>query len=132
MLRSDLSDDSDSHIVVEGDITIEGANNRDSKNRSLTFKNNAPFISYISKINSVLIENAEGLNAVMPIYNLIEYSKNYTKRSGSLWSYYRDEPNNPPINFVTNLPTVEYDADPVTNSAPFKYKSSIIEKNTKQ
>ena len=50
------------------------------KNRSLAFKNNAQFISCISKINVVLIENAGDLDIVMPMYNLVEYSKNYKKQ----------------------------------------------------
>ena len=61
------------------------------KNKPLAFKNNAPFISWISKINGVLIENSEDLDTVMPMYNLLEYSKNYSKTSGSLWNYCRDE-----------------------------------------
>ena len=70
MLRSDLCDFSDTYIFVKGDITVEGANIRDKTNRSLAFKNIAPFISSISKINGVLIENAEDLDIVMPMYNL--------------------------------------------------------------
>ena len=53
----------------------------------------APFVSCISKINNTLIDNAEDLDIVMPMYNLIEYSKNYSKTTGSFWNYYRDEPN---------------------------------------
>ena len=112
-----LCDYSDAYIVVEGTITVKGDSKRDIKTRSLVFKNNAPFISCISKINNALTENAEDLNVVMPMYNLIEYSKNYRKATGSLWNYYRDEPNNPPNN--------NYNADPITNSASFKYKNSI-------
>ena len=59
MLQSDLCDYSDAYIAVKGKITITGANNRDRKNRSLAFKNHAPFISCISKINKVLIDNTE-------------------------------------------------------------------------
>ena len=59
----------------------------------LVFKNNAPFINCISKINGVKIDNAEDVDIVMPMYNLLEYSKNYRKTAGSLWNYYRDEPN---------------------------------------
>ena len=50
-------------------------------------------LKIILKINSTLIDNAEYLDIVMPMYNLIEYSKNYSKTTGSLWNYYRDEPN---------------------------------------
>ena len=57
----------------------------------LAFKNNAPFKSFISKTNSTLINNAEDLDIVMPMYNLLEYSQNYSMTSGSLWNYYRDK-----------------------------------------
>ena len=63
--------------------------------KATTFKNNAPFINCILKINGVKIDNAEDLDVVMPMYNLLEYSKNYRKTTGSLWNYYRDEPSNP-------------------------------------
>ena len=88
MLRSDLCNFSDAHIVVKGDITLTKAANRDFidvRNRFLAFKNNAPFTNYISRINNVLIDNAEDLDVVMPMYNLLEYSKNYRKTLGS-WS----------------------------------------------
>ena len=84
MLQSDLCDYNNTYLVVKGTIFIEARNNRDIKNRSLAFKSNAPFISCISKINNSLIENAEELDIVMPMYNLIEYSKNYRKTTGSL------------------------------------------------
>ena len=95
MLRSDLCDYKGAYIVVKGIITVSataGANNdRDKKNRPSAFKNTAPFISCISKINDTLAENAEDLDILMPIYNLLDYSKNYSKTSGSLWNYYKDE-----------------------------------------
>ena len=80
MLRSDLQDYSDAQIVVKGDITLaEDANINfvDVRNRFLAFKNNASFTNCISKINNVLIDNAEDLDVVMPMYNLLQYSKNY-------------------------------------------------------
>ena len=58
----------------------------------VAFKNHAPFINCISKNNGVKVHNAEALDVVMPMYNLLEYSKNYRKITGSLWNYYRDEP----------------------------------------
>ena len=61
MLRSDLCDYNDAYIVVKGDITAEGAQNRDKYNRNLVLKSIAPFISCISKINGALIDNAEDL-----------------------------------------------------------------------
>ena len=108
MLRSDLCDFSDSYIVVEGTITVTNPDGA-KRNKSVAFKNNAPFINCISKINGVQIDNAEDLDVVMPMYNLLEYSKNYRKTTGSLWNYYRDEPSNPLS----------------SNSESFKYKTSI-------
>ena len=110
---------------MKGDIIVTKAIGRrfiDTRNRFLVSKNNAPFTNCISKINDVLIDNSEDLDIVMPMYNLLEYSKNYRKTTGSLWNYYRDEPNNPPLN--------NYNADPITNSESFKYKSSITGKTS--
>ena len=95
MLRSDLCYFNDAYIVVKGDITLEGDNDVNKRNKNLAFKNNAPLINCISKINGVKIDNAEDLDVVMPMYNLLEYSKNYRKKAGSLWNYYRNEPSNP-------------------------------------
>ena len=64
----------------------------------------------------------------MPMYDLLEYSKNYRKTTGSLWNYYRDAPNNPPLD--DDPPTINYNADPITYSESFKYKSSITEKTS--
>ena len=78
MLRSDLCDYSDTYILVKGKITVAKGFNNDANNnaydKKLSLKNNAPFISCISKINGELIENAEDLDIVMPMYNLLEYS----------------------------------------------------------
>ena len=124
MLRSDLCDFSGAYIVVKGDITLIKAANRDFidvRNRFFGFRNNVPFTS-ISKINNVLIDNAEDLDILMPMYNLLESSNNYSKATGSLWNYYKDEPNNPPRN--------NYNAAPITNSASFKYKASTTGKTS--
>ena len=98
MLRSHLCDYSDAYILVKGTIMVtalganKGANNiRDKTNRPLILKNNAPFASCITRINGELIEDADDLDIVMPMYNLLEYSKNYRKTIGSLYNYYRDE-----------------------------------------
>ena len=91
VLRSDLCDFSDAYIFVKGTIAATDPNNA-RRNKAVAFKNNAPFINCISQINDVQIENAEDLDVVMPMYDLLEYSKNYKKTSGSLWNYYRDEP----------------------------------------
>ena len=108
MLRWDLWDFSDAYIVVKGDIAVTEPNNAKG-NKSIAFKNNAPFINCISKINGVQIDNAEDSYVVMPMYNLLEYSKNYRKTTGSLLNYYRDESSNPLS----------------SNSESFKNKTSI-------
>ena len=81
MLISDLCDFSDVFIVVKGDITVTEPDTAKT-NKSAAFKNNAPFVNCISKINGVQIDNAEGLDVVM--YNLLKYGKNYRKKTGSL------------------------------------------------
>ena len=99
MLKSSLCDYSDAYILVKGTITITGAGadaaagQADERDKSLAFKNCAPFTNYISKINNAQVDNAKDINIVMPMYNLIEYSDNYAKTTGSLWQYFRDEPN---------------------------------------
>ena len=100
MLRSNLSDYADSYILVKGTITIIGVGNDaaarqvDERNKGVTFKNCAPFTKCISRINNTDIHNAHDIDIVMPMHNLIEYSDNYSKTSGSLWQYYKDDPNN--------------------------------------
>ena len=114
MLRSDLCGFSD----VKGKVTVADPNNN-ACDKKLAFKNNAPFVSCISKINNTIIDNAEDLDVVMPIYNLIEYSKNYSKTTGQFWNYYRDEPNSG----VNN--NINYS---IKDSKSFNYKTSITGK----
>ena len=122
MLRSDLCDYADAYILVNGTITVTaaaGANNvRDKKNRKLILKNNAPFVSCITRINGEIIVDADDLDIVMPMYNLLEYSKNYRKTIGSLYNYYRDE--------ITNDNNNNFANRNVVNSNTFKYKNKII------
>ena len=142
MLRSDLCDYSDAYIVVKGTTTVDKktfttddfeapdntaanvtatntANNNAFGEKKLVFKNNTPFINCISKINSVKIDNAEDLDVVMPMYHLLEYSKNYKKTTGSLWNYYRDEPNSSTDN--NNI------THSILNSESFDYKANFME-----
>ena len=85
----------------------------------MVFKNKAPFINCISKINGVKTDNAEDLDVVMPMYNLLEYSKNYRKTTGSLWNYYRAEPNSgTDANNITHS---------ILNSESFDYKANFLE-----
>ena len=79
MLRSNLCYYSDAYTLVKGTITVAGNNLRDRQNRPVILKNNAPFVSYITRINGELIEDADDLDIVMPMYNLLEYSKTIEK-----------------------------------------------------
>ena len=125
MLRSNFCDYSDTYILVKDTITVTapGVNNnanniRDKRNRPLILKNNAPFVSCITRINGELIEHADDLDIVMPIHNLLEYSKNYRKTIGSLYNYYRDElSDDADDNNFANINVV--------NSEAFKYKNKI-------
>ena len=126
MLRSNLCDYSDAYILVKGTITVtapgvkNNANNiRDKRNRPVILKNNAPFLSCITRINGELIEDADDLDIVMSMYNLLEYSKNYRKTIGSLYNYYRDE-------LSDDADDNNFDNIKVVNSNTFKYKNKII------
>ena len=117
MLRSNLCDYADSYILAKGTITITSAGDNDAARRAnerdkgVTFKNCAPFTKCIRRINDTGIDNAQDIDIVMPMYNLIEYSHNYSKTSGSIWQYCKDVPNN-------NL----------ANSESFKFKVEITGK----
>ena len=97
MLRFSLCDYSDAYILVKGNITVNNtaagtAAAANDTNKKVIFKNCAPFTNCISKINNTDIDNAKYIDIIMPMYNLIEYSNNYLKKSGSLWQYYKDIP----------------------------------------
>ena len=117
MLRSNLCDCADSYILVKGTITITGAGvdadarQADERDKGVTFKNCAPITKCISRINNIDKDNAHDIDIVMAMYNLIEYSDNYSKTSGSLWQYYKDDPK-----------------DNLTDSESFKSKVKITGK----
>ena len=124
MFRSNLCDYSDAYILVKGTITVtapgvkNNANNtRDERNRPVILKNNAPFVSCITRINGELIEDADDVDIVMSMYNLLEYSKNYRKTIGLLYNYYRDELSDDANDNFANRNVV--------NSEAFKYKHKI-------
>ena len=93
MLISGLCDYNDAYayVVSKGRINVRATANTDMEQKDIAFGNNAPFRSSITKINITLIDNAEDLGIVMPMYNLLEYSQNYSMTSGILWNFYRDE-----------------------------------------
>ena len=118
MLRNDLCDFNEAYIVVTGKITVTNPNNN-AYDKKLALENNAPYFSCISIINGNLIENVEDLDVAVPMYNLLNYSKDYKKITGSLWNYYRDEPNSGiegSINYS------------IKDSESFNYKTSISSK----
>ena len=90
MLKSSLSDYSDAYIVVKGKITIIGegddaaARQANERDKGVAFQNWTPFTNCISEINDTQIDNVKDIDIVMPMYNLTEYSDNYSKTSGSL------------------------------------------------
>ena len=117
MLTSRLCDHIDAYILVDETVTVTGAGADDAKkqlderSREILFKNCARFTDCMSQITSTQVDYAKDDDFVMSIYNLIKYSDNYSKTSGSLWQYYDDEPN-----------------DLLTNSESFKYKTKITGK----
>ena len=96
MLRSSLCDFGDAYIIVKGNITVNNTatdtNAANNTNKKVIFKNCAPFIKCINKTNNTQIDNAEYIDIVMPMYNLREYSDNYSKTSASLWQYCEEIP----------------------------------------
>ena len=126
MLRSNLCDYAYAYILANGRITITGVGDNaaarqvDERDKSVTFKNCAPFIECISRINNTEIDNAKDIDTVMPMYNLIEYSDSYSKTSGSLWQYYKDDPNDAMLYRVILC----Y----IPRSESFKYKVKITGK----
>ena len=77
MLRSSSCDYSDAYILVKGSISVNNAVAANNINKKEIFKNCAPFTNCISKINNTQIDNADYIDKVMPMYNLIEYTDNY-------------------------------------------------------
>ena len=116
MLKSSLCDYSDAYILVKGTISVNNtaANNT---NKKVIFKKCVPFTNCISEINNTQIDNAKDIDIVMPIYNLIEYSDNYAKTTGSLWQYCKDIPAR-----NDNGEIIVFDVNNVTDSFNFKVK----------
>ena len=121
MLKSSLCDFSDAYILVKVTISVNdtaaqsaAANNT---NKKVIFKNCAPFTNCISEVNNTQIDNAKDIDIVMPIYNLIEYSDNYAKTTGSLWQYCKDIPAR-----NDNGEIIVFDLNNVTDSFNFKVK----------
>ena len=110
-IKSSLCDYSDAFILVTGNITVAANNDTD-----VAFKNCAPFSTCTTKINDVFVDEANHIYIAMPMYNLIEYSDNYSDTSGSLWQFKRDE-----------VPANNADLT-INNSQSFKYKAALLGK----
>ena len=121
MLKSSFCDYSDAYVNVKGTITVNNtaappaaANNT---NKKVILKYCAQFTICISEINNTQIDNAKDIDIVMPMYNLIKYSDNYSKTSGSLWQYFKDIPAVNNDNAVVN-----FNDNNLTDSFKFKVK----------
>ena len=121
MLKSSLTDYSDAYILVEGNITVNNTSAADSDanntNEKVIFKRCAPFTNFISEIINTEVDNAKDTNIVMPVYNSIEYSDDYSKTSASLWQYFKDIP---AVNDNGNI--VEFNGASATDLFSFKAK----------
>ena len=114
VIKPHLCDYSDTYILVTGDITATAGN----ENTKVAFKNCASFRKCVTHKNNEHVDSADNLDITMPMYNLIEYSDNYSNTSGSLWQFKRDES---PLNNNVNPDDVS-----VNNSSSFKYKSNVF------
>ena len=127
MLRSSLCDFIDAYMLVKGNITVYNTaaadTNANNTNKKVIFNNCAPFINCISKINNTQIDNAEYIDIVVPMYNLIEYSENYSKTSGRLWQYRKEIP---AIDDNGNI--VNFDGNNETDSHKFLIKNNRSDK----
>ena len=123
ILRSSLCDYSDAYILVEGNISVNNtaaaAAVPNIRNKEVIFKNCAPFTNCISKINNTQIDNAEYIDIVMPMCNLIEYSHNYSNSSSRLWQYCKETP---AVNNDGNI--VGFNGANATDSFNFKTKNN--------
>ena len=126
MLKSSLCDYSDAYTPVKWTITIKNtaAADADANNEKVIFQNGTPFTDCIkSEINNTQVDNAKGVVVVMPMYDLVEYSKNYSKKIGSLWQFCWDEP------AVNNGDITAFNANNATNDF-FKLKEKRTEQVT--
>ena len=114
VIISNLSDYLDAYILVIGDITATGGDD----NTKVAFKDCAPFAKCITHVNDEHVDTTDNIDIVMPMYNLTEYSDNYSDTSGSLWQFKRDES---PVTNAGNPDNISVD-----NLSSFKCKSSLI------
>ena len=118
---SSLCDGSAAYILVKGTISIPSTAAADANSnnfgKKVMFKNCASFTNYISKINNTQVDNAKDIDVVMPMYNFIDYSNNYSKTFASLWQYCKDV-----LAVNNNGDIVDFNEANVTDSFNFKEK----------
>ena len=120
VVTSSLCNYNDACILVNGKTKVDNTTTAaapTNKNKKLILKNGAPFTNWISKINNTQADNAEYIDIVMPMYNLIEYSDDFFKTSGSLWQYCKDIQ---AVNDDGNI--VDFNGANATDSFNFKIK----------
>ena len=123
-LRNDLCDFNDAYIVVTGKITTTNPGNDDNVyNRKVSLKNSSPFFNCTLKINSQLIEDAQDIDIVMPMYNLLYYFKNFRETTGSFSNYYPDIPK---CGHDSNANLREILIYPIKDSEKFNYKTKLV------
>ena len=123
-LSKGLCDFNDAYIFVTGKITTTNPGNDASQyNRKVSLKNSAASFNFTLKINSQLIENAQDLDIVMPMYNLLYHSKNFRKTAASFWNYYPDMPKSGHDNNANLRQRVIYS---IKDSESFNYKTKLV------
>ena len=113
-LRSGLCDYIDAYIAMKGRISVTGIANANKRNKKLTFKNNAPFMSSKTKINKTFIENTEDLDIVLSRYM-------------SLWKYYKNKLNDD-ANEYNDAANYMINKNKTTISKYFEYKTKNRQK----
>ena len=117
MLKSSWRDYSHEYILVKGPISSGNTLVTDAvtKNKKVIFEKCAPLTD---SINNTQVDKTKDIDVAMLMYNLVEYSHEYSKTSGNLWQYCRDEP------ALNNFEIAEFNADNATTDS-FKLKQKI-------
>ena len=110
VLKSKLCDCNDACISVRGDIIVIAG-----PVTQVAFTNCAPFTKCITKIDGTTVDNAEDLDLIVSMYNLIEYSSSYSETTESLWFYSKDKGTN-----------FDADIDNSNNFKSFEYKAKLL------
>ena len=108
-IESSLCDYSDAQILVRGNIAVA----------EVALNNCAPFRKCKTEMNEIYVDEAEFIDIAMPMYNLIEYSDNFSDTSWSLWQFKREE-------IEENVDLTVNDQHIPNKSSLFKDKSSLI------